>query len=283
MSTRFRRPASSFSVCLALLVGCSAGAGARPADRGPDTSRLSSADVRPPRPGTAFDYQLGRPYPPADAVRAISRDHTAKPATGLYNVCYVNAFQSQPGESVGWWRRHHPGALLRDDGGALVIDEDWQEPLFDISSPHRRVELGRVVGRWIDGCAKAGFDAVELDNLDSYQRSDGRLSTDDATAFARSLAHRAHRRGLAVAQKNTAELLARRTHIGFDFAVVEECARYRECADFAEAYDGRVFDVEYRSADFTAGCREWSGEISLVLRNRDVRPAGERGYVHRHC
>jgi hypothetical protein len=35
----------------------------------------------------------------------------------------------------------------------------------------------------------------------------------------------------------------RRRAIGFGFAVVEECARYDECGEFASAYDRRVFDI----------------------------------------
>ena len=32
-------------------------------------------------------------------------------------------------------------------------------------------KLAGIVGRWIAGCADDGFDAVELDNLDSFTRS----------------------------------------------------------------------------------------------------------------
>jgi hypothetical protein len=220
-------------------------------------------------------------------VRAVSRDRSARPATGLYSVCYVNAFQAQPGAEVAaWWRAHHPGLLLRadhDPHGALVVDQDWDEPLLDISTPARRAELLGVVGGWIDGCARAGFDAVEPDNLDSYQRSKGLLSRADAVAFAGLLAARGHRDGLGVAQKNTGELLDRRRAIGFDFAVVEECARYDECGEFASAYDRRIFDVEYDARSFASGCRRWGRTLSITLRDQDVLPAGAPGHRDRRC
>ena len=46
--------------------------------------------------------------------------------------------------------------LLRDDDKELVIDEDWQEPLLDISTRDKRAALAQVVGKWIDGCATSG-------------------------------------------------------------------------------------------------------------------------------
>lgn len=288
---------------LLALTACANGTPATKPEDGPQQ------DVRLPEAGTVFDYQLGGAYPPADDVEVVSRDRRAKPAPGAYNVCYVNAFQTQPGNAVDWWREHHPRLLLRDDDGAgggggggggdrgggngngdgdegegdLVIDKDWDEPLLDISTHAKRTALVRVVGRWIDGCADDGFDAVEFDNLDSYERSQDLLTPQHAAAFARLLTHRAHARGLAAGQKNTARLLPQRARIGFDFAVVEECARYGECAPFATAYHGRVFDVEYSAQDFTRGCRTWKDRLSVTLRDPDVLPLGEKGHVNRHC
>ncbi|MFG2894174.1 endo alpha-1,4 polygalactosaminidase [Streptomyces sp. NPDC048248] len=275
---------------LALGTACSA-AGPHRADGDPASPSASAGgagsgaprQVRLPAADAEFDYQLDDPYPPAGKVRAVSRDRTAEPADGLYNICYVNAFQTQPGEAVTWWEKRHPDLLLKDDGGDPVTDEDWDEPLLDISTPARRAALMDIVGPWIDGCATAGYDAVEPDNLDSYERSDGKLTSRHAAAFARLLADRAHDRHLAVAQKNTSDLLPQRKRIGFDFAVVEECARYQECADFDDAYDGRIFDIEYVSKDFTAACRSWGESLSVTLRDRDVRPAGTEGHVRKSC
>lgn len=52
-------------------------------------------------------------------------------------------------------------------GSAPLLDEDWGEYLFDVSTPEKRAELLSIVGPWIEGCAADGFDAIEVDNLDS--------------------------------------------------------------------------------------------------------------------
>ncbi|MFD7087111.1 endo alpha-1,4 polygalactosaminidase [Streptomyces sp. NPDC059896] len=276
------------ALALALaLSGCAAsdsadGSGAAP--RKTEASATTGHPVRPPRAHDPFDYQLGGAYDPPEGVRTVIRDRTAAPDPdpGVYNVCYVNAYQTQP-DAVAWWRKNHPDLLLRDADGATVVDEDWQEPLLDISTDDRRDRLAGIVGGWIDGCADRGFDAVEADNLDSYLRSDGLLDRAQAAAFARLLAGRAHRAGLAIGQKNAAEMTGVRDGIGFDFAVAEECARYEECDVYADAYDDRVLVIEYRRADLTVACREWGDRLSVVLRDRDVVPAGEPGHVNARC
>ncbi|WFB11875.1 endo alpha-1,4 polygalactosaminidase [Streptomyces sp. LX-29] len=267
--------------------GCSDGGRSEGSDRTrppSSTTAPPAADrvVEAPTADMAFDYQIGGPYPPPAGVRAVARDRTAPPAKGAYNVCYVNTFQAQP-DAVGWWRKNHPELLLRDADGELIVDEDWDEPLLDISTAAKRTELAAIVGRWIDGCARSGYQALEPDNLDSYERSDGRLDKGDNIAFARLLAARAHRAGLAIGQKNTTELLPERASIGFDFAVVEECGRYDECEEYAEAYRDRVFVIEYSDADFRKACAAWGGRLSIVSRDLDVRPAGEEGYAFRRC
>lgn len=248
------------------------------------TSATTGHAVRQPRANGPFDYQLGGAYDPPDGVRTVIRDRTAAPdpAPGIYNICYINAYQSQP-DAVAWWQKTHPDLLLRDADGATVVDEDWREPLLDFSTADRRHRLAGIVGGWIDGCADQGFDAVEADNLDSYLRSDGLLDRDRAAAFAGLLAERAHRAGLAIGQKNAAEMTGLPDGIGFDFAVAEECARYDECASYADAYDDKVLVIEYRRVDFTAACREWGDRLSVVLRDRDVVPAGQPGHVNARC
>ncbi len=94
---------------------------------------------------------------------------------------------------------------------------------------------------------------MEIDNLDSYSRSTGLLTENDNVAMIRLFADRAHAAGLAIAQKNSSELVGRRAEMGTDFVVAEECNRYAECDVYLGAYD-RVLMIEYRRADFTTGC-----------------------------
>ena len=232
--------------------------------------------------GARFDYQIGGAYRPAAGVVIVDRDRHDRPASGRWNVCYVNAFQAQT-EELRWWRRHHPHLLLRDAAGRFVVDRGWHEVLLDISTARRRSALARVVGRWIDGCARHGFQGVEPDNLDSWTRSHHLLTEGDAIAFARQLSARAHRAGLLIAQKNAAELAARRAATGFDFAIAEECQVYRECRAYTRAYGRAVVEIEYARAAFRRACAARGTRISVELVDRDVRPAGAAGHLRRWC
>jgi len=239
----------------------------------------ADATVALPPVGAAWDYQIGGAFAPAAGVAVVDRDRRAQPAPGRYNICYVNAFQTQPGEAAFWRQGHHRNLLLRRADGAVVVDAGWGEDLLDTRTAAKRRALSRIVGRWLDGCARSGFDAVELDNLDSWSRSGGLISRADDRRFARMLIGRAHADGLAAAQKNWAELGVRGPALGFDLAVAEECGRWAECGSYMRAYGGRVLDVEYRRRDFRRACASWAGRISVVLRDRDVTPGG----VDRRC
>lgn len=237
-------------------------------------------------PDGRFDYQIGGAYAPAADVAVVDRDRHEQPVRGRFNVCYVNAFQTQP-EEAGFWTSRHPDLLVRHDG-RLVTDPGWPgELLLDTSTPAKREALLTIVGPWLDGCATSGFDAVEPDNLDSWTRSDGVLTRADDVAFATLLTQRGHASGLLVGQKNTGELgRAGRTGIGFDFAVVEECQVYEECDAYTDVYGDQVVEIEYadnpRSA-YDQACRARGARISVVLRDRDVLPPGRPGRVSEEC
>ncbi|MFI5972275.1 endo alpha-1,4 polygalactosaminidase [Streptomyces sp. NPDC051452] len=260
----------------ALIVAVSALAGCGPADSGKDGSGGPAAVRLPPR-HAGFDYQIGGSYPPPEGVRIVSRDRSGSPAPGLYNICYVNAFQAQPAERSSW----PPDLLLRDAHGAVVIDEDWNEALLDLRTPAKRQRVARRVNRWVDGCAGKGFDAVEPDNYDSYTRSHGLLTAGDATAFMSLLSRHAHARHLAIAQKNTAELAGRRERAGLDFAVAEECGQYDECGVYAKAFDDRVVDIEYTDRGLRAALARWGDRLSIVRRDRNVSTPGSAEYVRK--
>ena len=232
--------------------------------------------------GSIADYQLGGAYPPPAGVTVVTRDSTEKPAEGLYNICYVNGFQTQPG--VVWL----DGLVLRDPAGERIVDPNWpDENIIDISSAGNRADAALQINRMTDACATSGFDAVEFDNLDSYTRSDGALTLDDAAAFAGLLVQHAHDRGLAAGQKNTGELETRgRDAIGFDFAVVEECDQFEECASFTEVYSDAVIDIEYTDElrrPFLEVCADAATPASTILRDRDLTPPSSPDYVYEHC
>lgn len=243
--------------------------------------------ARPPAANARFDYQIGGAYQPVSGVRIVDRDRKASPAKGRYSICYVNAFQTQDNE-VAWWRKHHLPLLLHTRTGKLVEDPNWPgEFLFDTSTAKKRQALLKIVGRWFDGCATKGFQAVEPDNLDSWTRSHRLLTKADNLAFATLLVARGHRNGLAVAQKNTTELgRAGKTKAHFDFAIAEECQVWSECSGYTSVYGRHVIEIEYTDngrAYYRAACRARGDRISIILRDRDVVPRGEKAYVYRAC
>ncbi|MFB7800130.1 MULTISPECIES: endo alpha-1,4 polygalactosaminidase [unclassified Isoptericola] len=244
----------------------------------------------PPTSGT-FDYQLGGAYDEvagATAIDVVVRDATADPLPGAYSVCYVNGFQTQPDQADLWADREE--LLLHDADGDLVVDPDWpDEHVLDPSTADQRAGILEVLGPVVTGCAEDGFDAVELDNLDTWTRFD-QIDEAGAYALARAYVDLAHGAGLAVAQKNAAEI-TRVAHdeLGFDLAVTEECAAWDECAAYTDVYGDRVLQVEYPDALDDAGltfddvCARDDRAPLTILRDRDLVAAVEDGYAYDAC
>lgn len=220
-----------------------------------------------------FDYQIGTARTPADNVGIVSRDYTESSAAGIYNICYVNAFQSQPGEESSW-----PAGAVTP-----LLDVDWNEYLIDIRTASARRSAASYVYTMIDQCVENGYDAVEFDNLDTYTRlgdtvDPGGYYTDywfemsDAVAYAKLLTDYTHSAGLASAQKNTAELFSSNGHqqIGFDFAIVEDCLGedWDECELFASNYDDQIVVIQYEQ--FNSVCTTYGNRFPIVKEDLDV-------------
>lgn len=253
-------------VALACIAACSGG---------PDP-------VQPP-PGVAFDYQLSGDYPLADGVGLVVRqwsDGEAEP--GVYSVCYVNAFQTEaePGSPDGV--ENWPDGLVWEE----AEDPNWpgEHPIDISSNRQRRIAVEFLEARFRE-CVARGFDAVELDNLDSFTRyPDAPFDRDDAIAYARLLVEAATDLGLAVGQKNTVELLdVARTEIGFGFAIVEQCGQYDECQAYIDTFEGRVYDIEYTEEGLAAACEAIGDDVGVILRDLQLVPAGEPGHVRQTC
>lgn len=255
---------------------------------------VAASAYAPPPADAGFDYQIGGDYPLPGGVTVVSRDwfsgHAA-PAPD-YTICYVNAFQTQanergtdrPDERSNWPRR----LVL----SKLGDDPHWGgEYLIDISTNKKRARAAAWVEQMIDGCAAGGFDGVEFDNLDSWTRFNGTplnqkvpFGRADALAYARLLAGYSHAADLAVGQKNTAGISrSEADRVGFDFAIAEECGRYRECGRYTKVYGDHVIAVEYRRRDFKRTCEQVGERISVVLRDRLVSRPGQDRYVYDSC
>ncbi|WP_405593157.1 endo alpha-1,4 polygalactosaminidase [Streptomyces sp. NBC_01190] len=268
-----RTPRRRWTAALA----ATAAAAALPLLGSPSAGAVGSVPLPPAHAG--FDYQIGGPYTPPAGVSVVSRDHDAPPAAGLYNICYVNAFQTQEGAESDW----DADLLLHNAKGKVVKDPDWDEAILDIRTAANRQRIAAKVDGWIDQCAAKGFQAVEPDNLDTFDRFPSYLTQGQAEAYIQLLSAHAHAKNLAIAQKNTAELSADHAVNGLDFAVAEECADYNECGDYTAAYGNEVFVIEYTAKGLTKACSGWGGTLSVVRRDVDVVPQGTSGYVRKTC
>lgn len=278
---------------VAVLAGCgqsSTTPDSQPATR---TGSPARAPEQPPTSGV-LDYQLGgnsdtvRVHGTRTPVTVVVRDRATPPLGGGYSVCYVNGFQTQPDEADLW--RDHRELLLTGTDGAPVVDPAWpDEMVLDPSTPEQREGILEILGPMITGCADDGYDAVEIDNLDTADRFPA-IDGEGARALARSFVDLAHGRGLAVAQKNAAEH-TRELHddVGFDLAVAESCAAYDECAAYTDVYGDAVLHVEYTAeldeagTTFAQACERDDRSPLMVLRDRELVAPGEPGYRYRAC
>lgn len=288
---------------LTLLLGGCTFAGSETA---PASDDAPSPDISLPPIDGVFDYQLGGDYDPrqsdshspaprstdadtdtgADADTVVVRDTESTPLPGAYNVCYVNGFQTQPGTESTW----NEGLLLHDPWGEPLTDHDWpDEYILDPTTQDQRRAILDLIGPVIDRCAEDGFAAVEIDNLDTSARFEG-IEDDDAHKLAAAYVGRAHSAGLAIAQKNAAEMTeTAHDRLGFDFAVTEECAAFDECAAFTDVYGDHVLQIEYPDTlteaqlSFTEVCNSPDRASLTILRDRNLVPAGEKGHIFGQC
>ncbi len=130
-----------------------------------DEATAAPAAVSLPPAHAGFDYQIGGAYPPPAGVFVVSRDHDDAPAAGLYNICYVNAFQVQPGAEGDW----DSDLLLHDANGEVVYDQDWGEALLDTSTAAKRRRIADTVDGWIDELRRQGLSGDRARQLRQLQ------------------------------------------------------------------------------------------------------------------
>ncbi|KAH7100799.1 glycoside hydrolase family 114 protein [Auriculariales sp. MPI-PUGE-AT-0066] len=229
------------------------------------------------------DYQLGGAYTPASDVKVVTRDRSDSPVSGLYNICYVNAFQTQDSEYDFWFDNSTRAALVAKQNGQYMEDPEWEGEYFlNTTTAANRQALATIVNGWIKGCADQGFNAIEPDNLDTFTRSSNLISRDNNLQYAKLFTDYAHGLGLAVAQKNAGEELGNlgKSTAGFDFAVAEECQAnsdddYDECATYTNVYGANVIEIEYDDEDiWQEACDNRGATISVILRDTAVSPNG---------
>lgn len=200
-------------------------------------------EIWQPQPGLTWQWQLSGRVDTSvdvDVYNVDMFDNDAAVVQELHDrgskvICYISA-----GSWENW--RSDAGAFPNSVKGR---NNGWPgERWLDI----RRLDvLGPIMEDRLDECRSKGFDGVEFDNIDGYENRTGfPLSWDDQIAYNRYLAQAAHDRGLAAGFKNDVQQ-ASVLEESFDFAVNEECFKYRECGKLGVFIDAgkAVFHVEY--------------------------------------
>jgi hypothetical protein len=205
---------------------------------------VAAANWQPAPQVSAWQWQLQGKLDPGlaasvydiDGFESTKADVTTLHARGRKVICYLD---------VGSWENFRPDkarfpAAVRGTTYEGFPNERW----LDIS--RFRLFRGPLEAR-IAMCARKGFDAVEPDNVAGYENETGfDLTAADQLRFNRWIAGQAHRRGMAVALKNDPRQVPQLLG-AFDFAIVEECFQYEECASFEPfVRQGKaVFETEY--------------------------------------
>jgi len=278
------RAAALACAVAAALVGCAGGASAPDGPgggtgptgpTGPTGATGPAATWWRPAAGATWDWQLSDPRDLSRDVAVLDLDWEATTpaqvaalhARGVKVVCYVSVGTLEPGRPD---EADYPAAVK----GAFWAE--WGEWYVDI----RAAALRSVVARRLDACRGAGFDALEPDNMDSWEGGSATgfpLTRADGLDFARWLAAEAHGRGLAIVQKNTAPLTADLAAL-YDGALTEDCFADGWCADVAAyAAAGKpVFMAEYSdtAVNFAAACA-WGQPrgYSPILKDRALTAA----------
>jgi hypothetical protein len=188
-----------------------------------------------------WDWQIGRVTP---------LERTGKRAVDIYDI---DGFLTTAAE-VRTIHRYWQAATLRHPRLICYIDMAWEDYRPDASpgnvfpaSTLGNVYFGYPEERWVDfrqldalkpmlderiaRCARKGFDAVELDDIDSFDppsTTGFNLTPGDAQSFLAYAFNEIHRYGMTGLWKNSPDLTWWGRHYA-DGAVVEECYLYQQC------------------------------------------------------
>lgn len=185
-------------------------------------------------------------------------------AKGRKVICYI---------SVGSYEDWRPD---KDLFPAEVLGKDYEgwsgEKWLDI----RRIDLLEpIMLARLDLCKSKSFDGVEPDNMEIYTNETGfPLTYEDQLKYALWLAEEAHKRGLAIGQKNAPDQVSDLVAI-YDFAITEDAFYYNWAEDMLPYIEANkpVFAAEYTDlpGDFQSFCRK-SKEIgfSTILKHRGL-------------
>ncbi len=185
-------------------------------------------------------------------------------AKGRKVICYI---------SVGSWEDWRPD---KDQFPAEVLGKDYDgwpgEKWLDIRAIDK---LALIMLARLDLCKAKGFDALEPDNMEIYTNDTGfPLTYEDQLKFALWLADEAHKRGLAIGQKNASDQVSQLVDV-YDFAITEDYFYYNEVESMLPYIQAGkpVFAAEYTDlpGDFNSFCEKSKQlNFSTILKKRGL-------------
>lgn len=111
---------------------------------------------------------------------------------------------------------------------------------------YRNAKVKSIMAARMDLAKSKKCDGIDPDNVDSHTHKTGfPLSAATQREFMQYLSSYAHKQGLLIGLKNNAET-AKSLDGLVDFAVVEECAKYKECSRYSKR---PMFQIEYTKLD----------------------------------
>jgi len=129
---------------------------------------------------------------------------------------------------------------------------------------YRSKKLREIILKRIMLAKEKGFNAVDFDNVDGHLNDSGfKLTKDDQLDFVKFLSEKVHARGMKIGLKNSAET-ASSLKPYFDFVVIEECEKYKECGKYSSFQI--QFPIEY-TAKSDALCKK---HPNIVFGNKDL-------------
>jgi len=190
-----------------------------------------------------YDYLLGEGRNFASSADVLFVDHDVQEryirqiiADGKSVICYVN---------VGAWENWRDDA---NDFPEAVLGNDYfgwpGERWLDVRN--LKVVLPLMRRRFQDALSK-GCEGIDPDNMNGWSVNTGfPISFNDQLIYNQAIAREIRRMGMLAGLKNDNEQV-RELEPFSDFAVVEECAQYRECDDFELFIENNkpVFGIEY--------------------------------------